>query len=41
MRNNVDINYGVDFDCARERLNHVAGKLFRHYREAKRENGSE
>lgn len=41
MRDNVDINYGVDFECARERLNHVAGKLFRQYREAKRDNSSE
>lgn len=41
MRNDVDINYGVDFERALERLHHAAGKIFRQYREAKRGNGSE
>ena len=38
MRNDVDINYGVDFERALERLHHAAGKIFRQYREAKHGN---
>lgn len=41
MNNNVDINYGVDFERALERLQHAAGKIFRQYWKAKRGNGSE
>ncbi|MGO4502615.1 MULTISPECIES: hypothetical protein [unclassified Dyella] len=41
MGNDVDINYGVDFERALERLHHAAGKIFRRYREAKRGNSSE
>lgn len=41
MGNEVDINHGVDFERALERLQHAAGKIFRQYREAKRGNGSE
>lgn len=41
MRNDVDINDGVDFERALERLHHAAGKIFRQYREAKHGNGSE
>lgn len=35
MQHDVDINHGVDFERALERLSHVAGRLFRQYREAK------
>jgi hypothetical protein len=35
MQQDVDINYGVDFERALERLSHIAGRLFRQYREAK------
>lgn len=38
MHNVVDINYGVDFERALERLHHAAGKIFRQYREAKHGN---
>ena len=31
----IDINHGVDFERARERLNYKAGESFRRYREAK------
>lgn len=41
MRNDVDINYGVDFERALERLHHAAGKIFRQYREAKHGNSDE
>ena len=41
MHNDVDINYGVDFERALERLHHAAGKIFRQYREAKHGNSSE
>jgi hypothetical protein len=41
MRNNVDINYGVDFERALERLHYAAGKVFRHYWKAKHGNGSD
>lgn len=41
MRNDVDINYGVDFERALERLHHEAGNIFRQYREAKRGNADE
>ena len=40
MRNDVDINYGVDFERALERLHHDAGEIFRHYWAAKHGNGS-
>ena len=33
MNQHVDINYGVDFECAKERLDAEAGRLFRAYRE--------
>ena len=35
MQHDVDINYGVDFERSLERLSHIAGRLFRQYREAK------
>ena len=35
MQQDVDINYGVDFERALERLSHVAGQLFRQYQKAK------
>lgn len=38
MHNDVDINYGVDFERALERLHHTAGNIFRQYREAKHGN---
>lgn len=41
MHTDVDINYGVDFERALERLHHAAGKVFRQYREAKRGNAGE
>lgn len=41
MSNDVDINYGVDFERAMERLHHAAGKIFRQYREAKHGNAGE
>lgn len=41
MGNDVDINYGVDFERALERLQHAAGKIFRQYWKAKHGNGSE
>lgn len=41
MQQEVDINYGVDFERAHERLSHIAGRLFRQYREAKHGNASE
>lgn len=41
MHNHVDINYGVDFERARERLDHAAGKCFREYWAAKKGNGSD
>lgn len=41
MHTDVDINYGVDFERALERLHHAAGKIFRQYRETKRGNGDE
>jgi hypothetical protein len=41
MRNEVGINYGVDFERAKERLSYIAGKWFRQYREAKKNHGSE
>lgn len=41
MHNHVDINYGVDFERARERLDHAAGKIFREYLMAKKGNGSD
>lgn len=41
MRNHVDINYGVDFERALERLHHTAGKIFRRYWKAKKGNGSD
>lgn len=31
MNQHVDINYGVDFECAKERLDAEAGRLFRIY----------
>jgi len=40
MSNDVDINYGVDFERALERLDHAAGKVFREYLMAKKGNGS-
>lgn len=33
--NHVDINYGVDFERARERLNDEAGRAFRVYLQTK------
>lgn len=41
MGNDVDINHGVDFERALERLQHAAGKIFRQYREAKHGNAGE
>lgn len=41
MHNHVDINYGVDFERALERLDHDAGKCFREYWKAKKGNGSD
>lgn len=41
MGNDVDINHGVDFERALERLQHAAGKIFRQYREAKHGHGDE
>ncbi|PMQ03344.1 hypothetical protein DyAD56_20075 [Dyella sp. AD56] len=41
MGNDLDINHGVDFERALERLQHAAGKIFRQYREAKHRNGDE
>ena len=41
MHNHIDINYGVDFERARERLDHAAGKIFREYLMAKKGNGSD
>lgn len=41
MHNHVDINYGVDFERALERLDHAAGKRFREYLKAKKDNGSD
>jgi hypothetical protein len=41
MGNDVDINYGVDFERALERLHHAAGKIFRRYWKAKHGNSSE
>ncbi len=40
MHTDVDINYGVDFERALERLHHAAGKIFRQYREAKHGNAA-
>jgi hypothetical protein len=40
MQQDVDINYGVDFERAHERLSHIAGRLFRQYREAKHSNAN-
>ena len=36
----IDINHGVDFERARERLNNKAGERFRCYREAKDREGA-
>ncbi|NMW25876.1 hypothetical protein [Rhodanobacter soli] len=41
MRHDVDINYGVDFERALERLHHAAGKVFRQYWKAKHGNAGE
>ena len=41
MRKEVDINYGVDYERARERLNLVAGAHFRRLYQAKREQADE
>lgn len=41
MHNHVDINDGVDFERALERLNHAARKIFREYLMAKKGNGSD
>lgn len=41
MHHDVDINYGVDFERALERLNHAAGKIFRQYWAAKHGNAGE
>jgi hypothetical protein len=41
MHNHVDINYGVDFERALERLDHAAGKCFREYWAAKKGSGSD
>ena len=41
MPHDVDINYGVDFERALERLHHDAGKIFRQYWKAKHGNVGE
>ncbi|MEI7038075.1 hypothetical protein [Fulvimonas yonginensis] len=41
MRNALDINHGVDFERAWERLDRAAGKIFRDYWKAKKGNASE
>ena len=41
MREEVDINFGVDYERARERLNLVAGAHFRRLYQAKREQADE
>ena len=41
MPHDVDINHGVDFEQALERLHHDAGRIFRRYWAAKHGNGSE
>jgi hypothetical protein len=41
MREEVDINVGVDYERARERLNLVAGAHFRRLYQAKREQADE
>ena len=40
IRNDVDINFGVDFERALERLHHDSGKIFRRYWAAKHGNSS-
>lgn len=41
ISNDVDINDGVDFERAEERLDRVVGKIFREYLVAKKGNGSD
>ena len=41
MREEVDINHGVDFERARERLNRVAGEHFRRLYQARCEHADE